>query len=391
MLILLILLSEEIMKIASIVGARPNFIKLAPVSRETRKEMEEIIIHTGQHYDYEMDRIFFQELGIPDPDYHLGIGSGTHGRQTGEMLKVIEEILLKEQPDIALVFGDTNTTLAGALAAAKLHIPVAHVEAGLRSFNKKMPEEVNRVLVDHCSDFLFCPTKTAVENLHKESIADGVSLTGDVMLDILQECIHIAEKSSKILEELELRPKEYFLATVHRAENTDDPEKLQNIAEALSSIENVIFPCHPRTKKRLEDLRLWDQMRECVQIINPVGYLDMLLLEKNAYKILTDSGGVQKEAYMLQTPCITMRDETEWVETVEDGWNLLVGSNKNTIIKAANEFEPTCEQRDVFGSGDASHRTIETIDEYSMEKAHRHENTVQRTFAKQKPGRSSWQ
>lgn len=354
------------MKIASIVGARPNFIKLAPVSREIRKKMEEVIIHTGQHYDYEMDRIFFKELGIPDPDYHLGIGSGTHGHQTGEMLKVIEEILLKEQPDTALVFGDTNTTLAGALAATKLHIPVAHVEAGLRSFNKKMPEEVNRVLVDHCSDFLFCPTKTAVENLHKESIVDGVSLTGDVMLDILQECIHIAEKSSKILEELELRPKEYFLATVHRAENTDDPEKLQNIAEALSSIQNVIFPCHPRTRKCLEDLRIWDQMRESVQIINPVGYLDMLLLEKNAYKILTDSGGVQKEAYMLQKPCITMRDETEWVETVEDGWNLLVGSDKNNIIKAANDFEPTREQRDVFGSGDASRRTVETIDVYSM-------------------------
>ena len=224
------------MKIASIVGARPNFVKLAPVSREIRKKAEEVIIHTGQHYDYEMDRIFFQELGIPDPDYHLGIGSGTHGHQTGEMLKGTEGILLKERPDVVLVFGDTNTTLAGALAASKLHIPVAHVEAGLRSFNKKMPEEVNRVLVDHCSDFLFCPTKTAVENLSKESIVDGVSLTGDVMLDILQECITIAEKSSKILEELELQPKEYYLATVRRAENTDDPERLKNIVDALCSI-----------------------------------------------------------------------------------------------------------------------------------------------------------
>lgn len=349
------------MKIASIVGARPNFIKLAPVSREIRKKAEEVIIHTGQHYDYEMDRIFFQELGIPDPDYHLGVGSGTHGSQTGEMLKAIEGIYQKESPDIALVFGDTNTTLAGALAAAKLHIPVAHVEAGLRSFNKKMPEEVNRVLVDHCSDFLFCPTKTAVDNLQKEGIVEGVSLTGDVMLDILQECIHIAEKKSKILEELKLQPKEYFLATVHRAENTDDPKRLQNIADALCSIQNVIFPCHPRTKKRLQDLRLWDRMRESIQIINPVGYLDMLLLEKNASKIFTDSGGVQKEAYMLQTPCITMRDETEWVETVEDGWNLLVGSNKDTIIKAAIEFKPTCKQRDVFGLGDASCRTIDLI------------------------------
>lgn len=341
------------MKIASIVGARPNFVKLAPVSREIRKKGEEVIIHSGQHYDYEMDRIFFQDLGIPDPDYHLGIGSGTHGRQTGEMLKVIEEILLKERPDIALVFGDTNTTLAGALAAAKLHIPVAHVEAGLRSFNKMMPEEVNRVLVDHCSDFLFCPTKTAVENLHQESIFDRVSLTGDVMLDILQECIHIAEKNSKIMEKLDLQPKEYFLATVHRAENTDDPKRLKNIVEALCDIGDVIFPCHPRTRKCLEDRHLWDKLDKNIIIINPIGYLDMLLLEKNACKILTDSGGVQKEAYLLRIPCITMRDETEWVETVEDRWNLLVGADRNAIIEATSNFKPTTKQRRVFGSGDA--------------------------------------
>lgn len=349
------------MKIASIVGARPNFVKLAPVSREIRKNLDEVIIHTGQHYDYEMDRIFFQELGIPDPDYHLGIGSGTHGRQTGEMLKGIEEILLKESPDIALVFGDTNTTLAGALAASKLHIPVAHVEAGLRSFNKKMPEEINRVLVDHCSDFLFCPTKTAVENLCKESIVDGVSLIGDVMLDILQECITIAGKSSKILDVLKLQPKEYYLATVHRAENTDDPERLKNIVDAICSIEDVVFPCHPRTKKHLEDLHLWDGLEKSIQVINPVGYLDMLLLEKNARKILTDSGGVQKEAYMLKVPCITMRDETEWVETVEDGWNLLVGADKNSIVEAAFEFKSAKGRRDVFGLGDASQRMIQKI------------------------------
>jgi len=339
----------------------PNFVKLTPVSREIRKNLDEVIIHTGQHYDYEMDRILFQELGIPDPDYHLGIGSGTHGSQTGDMLKGIEEMLLKESPDIALVFGDTNTTLAGALAAAKLHIPVAHVEAGLRSLNKKMPEEVNRVLVDHCSDFLFCPTKTAVENLRKESIVDGVSLTGDVMLDILQECITIAEKSSKILEEWDLQPKGYYLATVHRAENTDVPERLKNIVEALSSLKNVVFPCHPRTRKRLEDLNLWDHVEKSIQVINPVGYLDMLLLEKNARKILTDSGGVQKEAYMLKVACITMRDETEWVETVEDGWNLLVGADRNSIVEAACEFEPVKGQRDVFGLGDASQRMIQKI------------------------------
>jgi UDP-N-acetylglucosamine 2-epimerase len=353
------------MKIASIVGARPNFIKLAPVFREIRKKMDEVIIHTGQHYNYEMDRIFFQELGIPDPDYHLGIGSGTHGYQTGEMLKGIEEILLKESPDITLVFGDTNTTLAGALAAAKLHIPVAHVEAGLRSFNKKMPEEVNRVLVDHCSDLLFCPTKTAVENLQKENITKGVSLTGDVMLDILQECIKIAEKNPKILQEQNLRPKEYILATVHRAENTDNSERLTNIAKALCGIKNVIFPCHPRTKKRLEEFHLWDRMEKNIQVINPVGYLYMLLLEKNASKILTDSGGVQKEAYMLQTPCITMRDETEWVETVEDGWNMLVKIEYNTIMEAACGFKTPGMQRDVFGFGEASQMIAGILKDYA--------------------------
>jgi UDP-N-acetylglucosamine 2-epimerase (non-hydrolysing) len=224
-----------------------------------------------------------------------------------------------------------------------------------------MPEEVNRMLVDHCSDFLFCPTKTTVENLRTESIVDGVSLTGDVMLDILQECIQIAEKSSKIMDEQNLRSKDYFLATVHRAENTDNPEKLKNIVEALSRIKNVVFPCHPRTRKRLEALDLWDRVEKSTQVINPVGYLDMLLLEKNACKILTDSGGVQKEAYMLQTACITMRDETEWVETIEDGWNRLVGSDRNAIIEAACNFEPSREQRDVFGSGDASRRIVEKI------------------------------
>jgi UDP-N-acetylglucosamine 2-epimerase (non-hydrolysing) len=349
------------MKIASIVGARPNFVKLAPVSREIRKKAKEIIIHTGQHYDYDMNRIFFQELRIPDPDYHLGVGSGTHGQQTGEMLKGIEEILLKERPDVTLVFGDTNTTLAGALAAAKLHIPVAHVEAGLRSFNKMMPEEVNRVLVDHCSDFLFCPTKTAVENLQKENIVNGVSFTGDVMLDILQECIRIAERSSNIIEELDLRPKDYFLATVHRAENTNDPERLKNIIDALCSIQNVVFPCHPRTRKHLEKLQLWDRAAKSIQVIDPVGYLDMLQLEKNACKILTDSGGVQKEAYMLRRPCITMRDETEWVETLEDGWNLLVGSDKNVIIEAVHNFKAPTKQRDIFGTGDASRRIVAKI------------------------------
>jgi UDP-N-acetylglucosamine 2-epimerase len=349
------------MKVASIVGARPNFIKLAPISRLIRRDLEEIIIHTGQHYDYEMDKIFFQELQISDPNYHLGIGSGSHGQQTGEMLKRIEEVLLEEKPDLALVFGDTNTTLAGAIAASKLHIPIAHVEAGLRSFNRRMPEEVNRVLVDNCSDILFCPTRTAVDNLYREGMESKAYLTGDVMLDILQECIKIAERRSQILKDIGLKPKDYFLATVHRAENTDDPKRLKNIVNALCDLGNAIFPCHPRTKKHLMNMDLWGDLEKNAHPVKPLGYLDMLLLEKNAKKILTDSGGVQKEAYMLKTPCITMRDETEWVETVEDGWNVLVGTSKEHILDAVNNFEPKGEQRNVFGAGDASQKIIEKI------------------------------
>jgi UDP-N-acetylglucosamine 2-epimerase len=349
------------MKVASIVGARPNFIKLAPISRLIRRDLEEIIIHTGQHYDYEMDKIFFQELQIADPNYHLGIGSGTHGQQTGEMLKRIEEVLLEETPDLALVFGDTNTTLAGAIAASKLHIPVAHVEAGLRSFNRRMPEEINRVLVDHCSDILFCPTRTAVDNLCREGMANKACMTGDVMLDILQECIEIAERRSQVLKDIRLQPKDYFLATVHRAENTDNPKRLENIVNALCDLGNVVFPCHPRTKKHLMDMHLWGNLEKNAHPIKPLGYLDMLLLEKNAKKILTDSGGVQKEAYMLKTPCITMRDETEWVETVEDGWNVLVGANKERITDAAHNFEPARKQRDVFGDGNASQKIVQCI------------------------------
>ena len=349
------------MKIASVVGARPNFIKLAPVSKELRKEFNEIIIHTGQHYDYEMDKVFFDELGIPEPDYHLGVGSGSHGYQTGEMLKRVEEVLTKEKPDMVLVFGDTNSTLAGALAAVKLHIKVAHVEAGLRSFDKKMPEEINRVLTDHCSDLLFCPTETAVKNLKNEGITKGVYLTGDVMVDALQENIKIAEKKSKILDELDLKPKEYYLATVHRAENTDDFSRLKSIVDAFCEIENIVFPCHPRTEKMFKKFNLWDRLQKRVKVIKPVGYFDMLVLEKNARKILTDSGGVQKEAYIFKVPCITLREKTEWVETVEDGWNVLVGAESGKIVGMANDFEPNGEQRDVFGSGNASERIVEVI------------------------------
>ncbi len=351
------------MKIASIVGARPNFIKCAPLSRELRKDFKEILIHTGQHYDYDMNKIFFDELKIPEPDYHLEVGSGSHGEQTGEMLKRIEEVLIKEKTDLVLVFGDTNTTLAGALAASKLHIKIGHIEAGLRSYDKSMPEEINRVLTDHCSDLLFCPTETAVENLKREGIAKNVYLTGDVMVDALEEHIKIAEKKSKVLDELSIKSKEYYLVTVHRAENTDDFRRLKDIVDAFCEIENLIFPCHPRTEKYLQQFDLWDELIKKIKVIKPVGYLDMLILEKNAKMILTDSGGIQKEAYIFKVPCITLRDTTEWVETMDDGWNVLVDADKEKIVEIANDFEPEGEQRNVFGSGDASEMIVWSIKE----------------------------
>ena len=351
------------MRIAYIVGTRPNFIKLAPVFKELKESFQGAIIHTGQHYDYEMDKVFFDELDLPKPDYHLGVRRGSHGWQVGAMLQRIENVLVKEKPDLVLVFGDTNSTLAGALAAVKLGIKVGHVEAGLRSFDKAMPEEINRVLVDHCSSLLFCPTKTAVKNLKREGIVKGVYLTGDVMVEVLKENLNIAETKSKILNELKLKPKDYLLVTVHRAENVDNSVKLKNIVEALCEIDSIIvFPCHPRTERRLKEFKLWRKLAKHIKVIKPVGYWDMLILEKNAKKILTDSGGVQKEAYLLKVPCITLRENTEWIETVKEGWNVLVGTNKEKIIKAAYEFTSKHKQRNIFGSGKASKRIKEVLD-----------------------------
>ncbi len=345
------------MKIASIVGARPQFIKCAPLSREIRKEHVEILVHTGQHYDHEMSDIFFKELNIPKPDYNLGIGSGNQGEQTGRMLIEIENVLLKEKPDLALVYGDTNSTLAGALAASKLHIRVAHVEAGLRSFDRRMPEEINRVLTDHVSELLLCPTQTAVDNLAKEGITEDVYLVGDVMADALEYNRKVAEEKSRIIEELGVEKGKYMVITVHRPGNTDSKENMSNIIEALSrSGKIVVFPVHPRTEKYLREYGLWDNMPANVRSIQPVGYLDMLKLMGNADKILTDSGGIQKEAYMLDVPCITLRENTEWVETLEDGWNVLVGTDREKIIGALNEFEPQNRQKCVFGGGDTSVR-----------------------------------
>lgn len=343
------------MKIASIVGARPQFIKCAPVSRELRKEHEEILIHTGQHYDHGMSEVFFEELAIPKPDYNLGIGSGTHGRQTGAMLGAIEDVLEKEKPDVVLVYGDTNSTLAGALAAAKLHIPVAHVEAGLRSFDRRMPEEVNRVLTDHASDLLFCPTETAVANLAAEGVTKGVFLVGDVMLDAMNYNRGIAEERSRILEDVGVEPGDYLVVTVHRPSNTDDRENMAAILSALGETDRpVVFPVHPRTRKCLAGYGLLTKMPENVRLIEPLGYLDMIRLMAHAEKILTDSGGVQKEAYMLGVPCITLRENTEWVETVEAGWNVLVGAGREKIVDAIRHFSPGSRQKEIFGNGNAS-------------------------------------
>lgn len=325
------------MKIISIVGARPQFIKLGPLSKSLRKRHKEIIVHTGQHYDLEMSDNFFKELNLPQPDYNLGIGSGPHGEQTGRMLEKLEEVLVFEKPDLVIVYGDTNSTLAGALASIKLNIPVAHIEAGLRSFKKSMPEEINRLLVDHVSNWLFCPTTTAVNNLKKEGITKGVHLVGDVMYDSLKHNLAIAQKNSRILERLNLKSQAYYLVTIHRAENTDSKENLQKLVAILGSLKKkTVFPVHPRTKKSLSSYGLWNKLNSKGNIIltSPASYLDMLVLEKNADCILTDSGGVQKEAMFLETFCLTLRDETEWIETVQSGWNKVVGLNQNRIIRA---------------------------------------------------------
>jgi UDP-N-acetylglucosamine 2-epimerase len=330
------------MKIISVVGARPQFIKLSALSKELRKKHQEVILHTGQHYDDELSKIFFSELSIPEPDYNLGIGSAEHGEQTGRMLKGIEEVLIFETPDLVIVYGDTNSTLAGALAAVKQKIPVAHVEAGLRSFKRSMPEEVNRVLTDQVSSLLFCPTKTSVQNLRKEGITKGVHLVGDVMYDSLRQHIRRAEKISGIMKKLNLSKKNFYLITIHRAENTDLQENLRKIAEILSGLDKkTVFPVHPRTKKSLSGFNLSDNLKSKghLLLIDPVSYLDMLVLEKNARCVLTDSGGVQKEAFFLETPCLTLREETEWVETVENGWNELVGLDKEKVEKCVKKSE----------------------------------------------------
>jgi UDP-GlcNAc3NAcA epimerase len=370
------------MKIVTIVGARPQFIKAAAVNRaiqefnKRKRRIEEVLVHTGQHYDYLMDKVFFEELELPRPDYHLGIGSGSQGRQTGMMLERIEAVLQKEKPQVVVVYGDTNSTLAGALAAAKLNIPVAHVEAGLRSYNQNMPEEINRLLTDHLSTLLFCPTDQAVRNLLKEGIKDGgtkgVKRVGDVMYDSVLYYSKLAEKKSTILRNLKLITSHqspvtsYYLATLHRAENTDNPKRLKSILGALNQIGKktpVILPLHPRTKKMIKVFHLFSETQR-IKLIDPVSYLDMLTLEGNAKAIFTDSGGVQKEAYWLKVPCLTLRDETEWVETVKNGWNVLVGTDPQRILQGTTRVEwkrPSQKGMEIFGDGKANEKIIQIM------------------------------
>ncbi len=348
------------MKIVSVVGARPEFIQVAPVSRALRETHQEILVHTGQHYDYRMSQAFFDDLGIPAPDYNLEVGSGSHGRQTAEIMVRLEEVLLKERPDLVIVRGDTNSTLGGALAASKLHIPVAHIEAGERSFNRRMPEEINRLVADRVADLHFCASRMAVENLAAEGITGSVYWVGDVMLDAMLQNRPIAQRKSNVLQCLNLKPRGYSLVTIHRAGNTDDPARLRQIVIALNRVpEIVVFPVHPRTRKALSQLDV--QFARHVRLIEPVGYLDMIVLEENARLIATDSGGVQREAYFLGIPCLTLRDETEWVETVKVGWNKLVGTEPERIVEAWTHFAPSGERPPIFGNGTAARRIAQIL------------------------------
>ncbi len=365
------------LKITTIVGARPQFIKAGAVSRAVQAwnradagtPIDERLVHTGQHYDANLSKVFFDELRLPRPAVNLEVGSGSHAEQTGRMLVRLETDLLAHPPDVVLIYGDTNSTLAGALAAAKLHVPVAHVEAGLRSFNRRMPEEINRVLADAVSTLLFCPTRAAAENLAREGVTRGVHRVGDVMYDSVLYHGRDARQRSDILRRLDLEPKAFYLATIHRAENTDDAERLAGILDALAGIDvPVVLPLHPRTRKTLGAglARVGGRVR----LVDPVPYLDMLALEQGARLILTDSGGVQKEAYWFGVPCVTLRDETEWVELVEAGCNRLAGARTETILAAVAAFEtggpaapelPADRPTDLYGDGHSAERIVRTL------------------------------
>lgn len=350
------------MKIVTIIGARPQFIKAATVSRVLEIEgITEVLVHTGQHYDVNMSSVFFDEMGIPEPRYNLGIGGGSHGAMTGQQLEQIEKVLLEETPQIVLVYGDTNSTLAGALAATKLHIPVAHVEAGLRSYNRRMPEEVNRVLTDHVADILFAPTETSRKNLLNEGVSGSrINVVGDVMFDA---AMYYRDRGRQPpwFDSMGLGNSRFVLCTVHRAENTDDPERLVGILQGLAdSGLPVILPMHPRTRAKISKYKLG--IGENVHVLDPVGYLEMVWLETNCSIVATDSGGVQKEAFFHAKPCVTLRDETEWIELVAMGANVLVGTDRQRISQALGDgLGRTVSHEHVYGDGHAAERVVESI------------------------------
>ncbi|MBN1899037.1 MAG: UDP-N-acetylglucosamine 2-epimerase (non-hydrolyzing) [Spirochaetes bacterium] len=348
-------------KIISIIGARPQFIKCAPLSGVLREQYKEILVHTGQHYDRNMSRLFFEELNIPYPDYNLGIGSGSHGEQTGKMLQAIEKVLLKEKGNLVLCYGDTNSTLAAALAGAKLNIPVAHVEAGLRSFDRSMPEESNRIIADHVSDFLFVPSKAGMRNLKKEGLEDRAYMVGDIMYDALLENIPIAMKRSDIMDRMALKKNEYYLATVHRASNTDDRQNLAKILQAFTELDKVVvFPAHPRTAGFIKKYSIQFDKKK-VRIIPPAGYLDILKLVKYCSKVLTDSGGLQKEAFYLKRQVVVLREESEWTELVEHGVSRLAGTDRTRIIKyALTDFRSKWNFYP-YGKGDTAERIMRVL------------------------------
>ena len=327
------------MKIVSVVGARPEFIQATPVSKALRQNHEEILVHTGQHYDYQMSQAFFDELKISSPNYNLEVGSGSQGCQTARILEAMEKVLVLEKPDLVIVRGDTNSTLASALAASKLHIPIAHIEAGERSYNRKMPEEINRIVADRLADIHFCASREAVSHLKDEGISKNVHWVGDVMLDVHQQMLPVARSKSSILARLGLATQGYALITIHRPANADDNFRMKEIIAALNTIsEQIVFPIHPRTRKSLTEMDV--SFAPHIQVVDPVAYFDMIVLEENARLIATDSGGVQREAYYLKKPCLTLRDETEWTATVTSGWNKLVGADPDKIRGSLVQLPP---------------------------------------------------
>jgi UDP-N-acetylglucosamine 2-epimerase len=353
------------MRIVTIIGNRPQFVKAAAVSRLLREHHEELIVNTGQHYDDELSRVFFEELDVPAPALELGIHDGSATSQTARMLEALEPALESLRPGLVLVYGDTNSTLAGALAAAQRHVRVAHVEAGMRSFDRAMPEELNRVLTDHASDLLLCSTETAVANLEREGVAGQVELVGDAMADVTLAFAPVAEQRSSALAENDVSPGEYILATAHRAGNVDDPQRLLALVELLEALPGpVVFPLHPRTRARLESSGLMERVAAALQVTRPLGYLDFLTLASGARAVVTDSGGVQKEAYLLGTQCVTMRDTTEWVETLETGWNVLVDLDPEAALRAL-EQPPAGERPELYGGGRAGERIRAAIDAYT--------------------------